>query len=319
MLWDQNLLTPWPGLRPLAEIESFSPSLAVDNEARILLIHRAVLKSDRDLEFLKRALAENYLIKLDLDDDPVSFHGLHDDDAFALRCLHAVQVSTPGVAIRLREQVSQVSVFANQIGFLPVPHAPTEGPVRVFLGGYNRHDDWTEIMKFANRVLGYFQDRVAVGVVHNRNIFDALKVLNKQLTPRCSRQAYLKLLATCDIALMPLRDTPFNRCKSDLKFIECAAHGVTSLAPTTLCDATLVDGWTGVLYRSAPEFMVGLQRLIQEVDLRTRIVGTGRKYVAEYRMHADHYEARHAWYLELISKADELWTSYRWRMPELYG
>jgi hypothetical protein len=318
MLWDQNLLTPWPGLRPLAEIESFSPSLAVDNEARILLIHRAVLKSDRDLEFLKRALAENYLIKLDLDDDPVSFHGLH-DDAFALRCLHAVQVSTPGVAIRLREQVSQVSVFANQIGFLPVPHAPTEGPVRVFLGGYNRHDDWTEIMEFANRVLGYFQDRVAVGVVHNRNIFDALKVLNKQLTPRCSRQAYLKLLATCDIALMPLRDTPFNRCKSDLKFIECAAHGVTSLAPTTLCDATLVDGWTGVLYRSAPEFMVGLQRLIQEVDLRTRIVGTGRKYVAEYRMHADHYEARHAWYLELISKADELWTSYRWRMPELYG
>jgi hypothetical protein len=31
-----------------------------------------------------------------------------------------------------------------------------------------------------------------------------------------------------------------------------------------------------------------------------------------------HCEARHAWYLELIAKADELRTSYRWRMPELY-
>jgi hypothetical protein len=291
----------------------------MDNEARILLMHRTVLKRDRDLEFLKRALAENYLIVLDLDDDPESFRGVHDNDAFALRCLHAVQMSTVEVAIRLREQVSQVAIFANKIGFLPTRHAPTEGPVRIFLGGYNRYDNWAEIMEFANRVLGCFQDQVVAEVVHNRSIFDALEVPNKQFSPRYSRQAYLKLLAKCDIGLMPLRDIPFNRCKSDLKFIECAAHDVVYLAPRTLYGATLVDGRTGVLYRSATEFMVGLQRLIQEVDLRTRIVGTGRKYVAEYRMHAGYYEARHAWYMELIAKADGLRTSYRWRMPELYG
>ncbi|MDA1310346.1 MAG: glycosyltransferase, partial [Proteobacteria bacterium] len=183
----------------------------------------------------------------------------------------------------------------------------------------NRRDDWAEIIELANRVLGYFQDRVAVEVVHDRSVFDALQVPNKRFTPRCSHQAYLQLLASCDIALMPLRDTPFNRCKSDLKFIECAAHGVVSLAPMTVYAATLADGRTGVLYRSSVEFMVGLQRLIQEVDLRTRIAGAGRKYVADQRMQADHYEARHAWYLELIAKADDLRTSHRRRMPDLYG
>ena len=223
--------------------------------------------------------------------------------------------STPETAIRLREKVLQVAI-------LPIKLPPLRADGRAGLGlfgVYNRHDYWVDITKFVNRVLGYFQDRVVVEVVFNRDVFDALQVPNKRFTPRCSSQTYLKLLASCDIALMHPRDTSFNLCKSDLKFIECAAHGVISLAPTTVYGATLVDGRTGVLCRFSTELMVGLRRLIQDVDLCTWNAGAGRKYVAEYRMHAGHYEARHAWYLELIAKADELRTSHRQRVPELYG
>ena len=46
----------------------------------------------------------------------------------------------------------------------------------------------------------------------------------------------MDLLGQSEIAFMPLSDTPFNRAKSDLKFVEAGACGVASLAsPDRLC------------------------------------------------------------------------------------
>lgn len=59
-----------PGLRVVTEIESFTPSLAHPDEARILVMHRSVPTRARDSAFLRLALENGYLIVLDLDDDP---------------------------------------------------------------------------------------------------------------------------------------------------------------------------------------------------------------------------------------------------------
>ena len=307
-----------PGLRPMAQIEGFSPALSAGADAKILLMHRGIPRLDRDVGFLKTAIAEGYLIVLDLDDDPGFFQDHFDDNAFALRCLHAAQVSTPEIAERLREFVPEIAIFPNQLPMLPARPVKTETMTRIFIGAYNRGDDWAEIREQANRVLGYFGDRVAVEVVHDRGIFDSLRIPNKRFTPRCPYQDYLKLLGSCHIALLPLRDTAFNRCKSDLKFIECAAHDVTALAPLTVYAASVDDGQTGVLYRSPNEFMTGLQRLIQEIELRERVVSGARAHVASRRMLADHYEARHAWYLDLVRGADTMRAKHRAKVPELY-
>lgn len=308
-----------PGLRPMAQIENFTPSLSTGASSKILLMHRAIPRLDRDVGFLKTVIAEGYVIVLDIDDDPDHFDGHFDHDGFALRCLQAAQVSTPEIADRLRDYVPEIAVFPNHLPTLPAQPAKAEAPIRIFIGAFNRGEDWAEISDQANRVLGYFGDRIQVEVVHDRDIFDSLRVPNRRFTPRCPYQTYLELLGSCHIALLPLRDTAFNRCKSDLKFIECAAHGVAVLAPMTVYAASLEDGKTGVLYRSPNEFMTGLQRLIQEADLRQAVTTGARAHVANTRMLANHYEERHAWYLDLARKADALRAAHRVRAPELYN
>ncbi len=308
-----------PGLRPLAQVETFSPSLSAGTESRILLMHRAIPRLDRDTAFLRTAIEAGYLIVLDLDDDPSHFAGHFRDDAFALRCLHAAQVSTPAIAERLREHVAEVAVLGNHLPSVPPAAPKPDGPVRIFVGGYNRGEDWAEIAEAANRVLRHMNDHVEVEVVHERSIFDSLTVSKKRFTPRCPYPDYLNLLASCHVAVLPLKSTPFNRCKSDLKFIECAAHGVAVLAPPTVYAASLVDGRTGVLYRTPREFMVGLHRLIREPDLRDRLARGGRSYVINSRMLADHYEARYTWYLDLLGRAEALRVAHRDRAPELYA
>jgi hypothetical protein len=307
-----------PGLHPMTQIEGFSPSLSAGMGSKILVMHRAIPERERDVEFLKQAIVAGYLIVLDLDDDPHYFENHFVDDAFALRCVHAAQVSTPEIESQLRQYVPEISVQRNHLPVLPPSPMKSGDTTRVFIGAYNRGEDWAEISDQANRVLGYFGDRIEVEVVHDRDIFDSLPVPNKRFTPRCPYADYLELLGSCHIALLPLRDTSFNRCKSDLKFIECAAHDVTVLAPMTVYAASIKDGKTGVLYRSPTEFMVGLQRLIQEVDLRERLTNGARAYVANERMLADHHEDRHAWYLDLIRRADTLRADHRARAPELY-
>lgn len=313
-----SFLRTIPGLRPMAQVEYLSPSLSAGFESRILLMHRSILHPGRDRSFLKKVIAGGYLIVLDLDDDPDYFPGLFENDAFALRCLHAAQVSTPGIADRLREYVSEIAILPNHLPVLPPVRIKTEPITRVFIGAYNRSEDWAEISNQANRVLGYFGESVQIEVLHDRRVFDGLVAPNKRFTPRCSYSLYLELLGSCDIALLPLRDTAFNRCKSDLKFVQCAAYGVAALAPMPVYANSVEDGQTGVLYRSPSEFMTGLQRLIQEPELRDHLTAQARDSAMNKRMLADHYEGRHAWYLDLIGKCPALCADHRVKVPELY-
>ena len=307
-----------PGLRPVTELESFSPSLGLPGEGRIVVMHRSIPMRDRNVAFLKRAIEHGYLILLDLDDDPEHFPAYFADGAFSLRCLHAIQVSTDAIAEKLRDRVPEIAVFGNQTPVLPPRRARGEGPVKLFFGAYNREEDSAEILGPLNRLLGFLGDRVEMHVVHDLAFFDHLETKSKTFTPKCSYEEFQHHLSAADIAFLPLRDTSFNRCKSDLKFIECAANGVAVLASPTVYGSSVVDGGSGVLYRTPEEFAVGLQRLIQDPDLRAGLVDNAYAHVAGSRMLADHYEARHAWYLDLLDRAEELRAAHRARAPELY-
>jgi len=43
---------------------------------------------------------------------------------------------------------------------------------------------------------------------------------------------YFKFLQTITIGLAPLIDTPYNRCRSDVKAIEYSAHGALRCSQT---------------------------------------------------------------------------------------
>ncbi len=53
---------------------------------------------------------------------------------------------------------------------------------------------------------------------------------------------------------MPLDDTPFNRAKSDLKFIEAGACRVASLASYVVYRDSIAHGETGLIFNDPDEF-----------------------------------------------------------------
>ena len=88
------------------------------------------------------------------------------------------------------------------------------------------------------------------------------RTLHKSFAPTSDYQTYLTLLGQAEISFMPLRDTPFNRAKSDLKFIEAGAARVAALASPTVYEGSIRDGETGLLFRSPEELHERLTRLV---------------------------------------------------------
>jgi len=173
-------------------------------------------------------------------------------------------------------------------------------------------------MSALNRVLKRYQDSIRVKVLHDRQFFDALDIQNKEFEPFCPYQQYHQVLHSSDIALLPLEPTEFNRFKSDLKFLECAGHGAAVLASPTVYEESIIEGETGLIYRSVEGFEENLERLIRDPEGRHRMVANAYHWVRENRMLSRHYRQRHEWYLQMRDALPRLTEALSSRVPELF-
>ena len=167
----------------------------------------------------------------EFDDHPDGIPVLQRPDIQNFRAVHAVQTTTEPLAAVLRRQNPEVAVFPNAVRALEVPRNfadPTR--MRLFFGGLNREQDWPPYLEALNTVAALAGPRLHFEIVADRGLFDALRTEHRSFTPLCDYAAYRALLAGCEISFMPLADTEFNRCKSDLKFLEASVHRVASLA-----------------------------------------------------------------------------------------
>ena len=160
----------------------------------------------------------------------------------------------------------------------------------------------------------------------DRAFFDALPTERKEYVGGAYNEGafapyelYMEAMHESDIALLPLRDTAFNRMKSDLKFLEAAGSGAVVLASPTVYAQTVRDGRTGFLYHSPQEFSALLSILIENPVLRHETAALAYAYVRENRMLADHYEERAAAYRELAARLGELERERQRRVAHLRG
>ncbi|MFI5455421.1 MAG: methyltransferase domain-containing protein [Isosphaerales bacterium] len=291
-------------------------------EGKVFVQQRCVIPRTDHLRLQRALLAQGYLIVGEFDDDPQHFAELVHTDFFALRSCHCIQTTTDVMAETLAAIHPHVVVFPNQMAGLPRPRAEAEfaaSPATLFFGALNREADWAPLLPVLNRVLAKHGDRARVQVVYDRAFFDALATRHKAFEPLCSHDRYHELLHEADIALLPLAPTRFNQHKSDLKFIECAAHGVAALASPTVYERTIKSGETGVVYHSLEEFEMLLDRLIQDAPFRRRLGENAYRFVAEDRLLVRHYRARHDWYLAMLDRRIELEAELLRRAPELVG
>ena len=116
---------------------------------------------------------------------------------------------------------------------------------------------------------------------------------------------------------MPLEDTPFNRAKSDLKFIEAGACRVASLASNIVYGDSIEEGRTGLLFRSPSELRDRLLRLVAMPELARGLGDAARHYVAGERMLAYQVAPRIAWYHSLWARRAELNSALHARLMEM--
>jgi len=90
-----------------------------------------------------------------------------------------------------------------------------------------------------------------------------------------------------DIALVPLEDNPFNRCKSNVKWLEYSACGVAGIyADLTPYNTTIEHGNTGLLVGNDPQqWFNAIDLLIKNPELRRSIAANARrKVLSEYTL-----------------------------------
>jgi SAM-dependent methyltransferase len=314
-----EFLSTIPGVRTLASSMPMQLLESRLDEDKIVIWQRCGWRYPHDLAQYQELLRRGCLIVGEWDDDPRNWPFASDQNFLLLRAFHCVQTSTEPLARLLRRYNPSVAVLENQLASLsPLPVARNNDQVRLFFGALNRENDWLPIMAGLNRILAEVGGGVNIQVVHDRVFFDALETPAKSFEPFCPYERYLELLRSCDIALLPLEATAFNEMKSDLKFVECAGHGVVALASATVYDRSLVDGVTGLLFRSPVEFVDRLRLLIRDRDLRNRLAGNAYAWVREHRLLAQHFRRRYDWYLRMIGMLPQLGIELRQRAPELF-
>jgi glycosyltransferase involved in cell wall biosynthesis len=91
-------------------------------------------------------------------------------------------------------------------------------------------------------------------VLHDQGVFDALpKGLTREFHPTCGWAQYMEILAGCDIALLPLGDTTFNRFKSDLKLVEALAAGAVPICSPVVYGEAHPGGSGYVRWAQSPQ------------------------------------------------------------------
>ena len=216
----------------------------------------------------------------------------------------AVQTSTDELARRWKERgARQVAVFPNH--FTQVPPLPPRAPRPLTIGwaGSPGHlADWYDVAPRIQKWLDEHPD-VHLAVMTNEvaQPFFHLPPDRYHFAGFASLETYLQFLGGVDIAIAPLLPTGYNRCRSDVKFLEYASRGVAGIyADLEPYRATVVPGETGLLYRTHDELVDHLERLRSDAALREKIRRQGNEYVARERLLADHITQRLAWYQSLM-------------------
>jgi len=272
------------------------------------------------LDFFNVLRQKGILFISEMDDHPILWEEDYKKTAWInFRAVHAIQTSTPYLADYLSQFNPHVTVFANQLRRLPPPRDFDEefklkNPVTIFFGALNRDGEFIELLPLLNRIARLYGNRVAFKILARKNLFDALETDNKTFVGDLNKydgqfvsfDTYEKAIRSSDIALLPLRDNEFNRSKSDLKFIECAANGATVLASPLVYANTIQDGVTGFIYRDDREFTNKLNLLIRNKNLRRMVAEKAYAYVKAERLMSQHYMERLEWYRELLLRLPEL-------------
>ncbi len=218
-----------------------------------------------------------------------------------------LQLTVDALARRFGHLNARRAVFANQLWDPPSTARPANATaaVRIGWGGSLGH---REDIKWVIPVLRGTLSRhpeVTLAIMGDsslRDLFAWVPPRQFEYTFGGNLDAYRAFVGGLHIGLGPLLPTEFNRCRSDVKFLEYTAGGAlaicSALEPYT---QTIRDGENGFLFRDLGELDAAIERALARPDEREEIVRRAAQELAAARVEREHARDRLGFYLSMIS------------------
>lgn len=296
-----------------------SISFSTDFKPGILILHRQFMNDAGFNAKMEQLIKDGWTLVADMDDDPHHWQQFVESDFYAYRAVHAVTVSSQHLANMMGSWNPHVKIFPNAI--MSLPYKPLkviqdqELPIRVFFGALNRKPDWQPIMSAICEAVIQLEGKVEFVVVHDKEFFDALPpTCLKTFHPTLDHANFMEVLSACDVALLPLNDTPFNRCKSDIKLIECAAAGVAVICSKVVYAEDSRHELFAKFADNPQDWRDTLLHLAQNPNDLMQCQNLGLQYVKSHRMHSQQVLERNFYYRGLIENRAQLEADRKYRL-----
>ncbi len=230
------------------------------------------------------------------------------------------QYSTAEVAAVFAGLNPNARVFENQVNHFARPTRPRR-PLTIGWGGSIGHRE--DLAQIAPTVIAFIRRHPDTRFLYMGHppIYAALFAelgAQGEAIPAGPVETYYAFLERLHVGLAPLADTPFNRCRSDVKFIEYAAHGVVPL----LADAAPYrvharHGENALLFRTPQELAELLERLYADEEYLTGMSERCLSYAERERNRHTHAAERIAYYMALLPP--EPGSAELPELPDLHG
>jgi hypothetical protein len=233
-------------------------------------------------------------------------------DQLIRRC-EATQVTTEALGKRLADRAQRIDVMPNQLEELPPMRAfpaaaapNAERPLVIGWGGSFGHRE--DLRAIAPALIAWLQRQrhVRFELMSDPLLAEAFAGLDAdrfRFTMAGSLPQYLDWLEGLDIGLAPLLPTEFNRCRSDVKFLEYASRSLVPVLQNLDPYRHLAGTGAALLFDDPDRLLQHLDRLVAEPALRQTIASTAHALVGRERRLAHHAPARLAVYRELTEGA----------------
>ena len=259
------------------------------------------------------------LVLVEWDDHPDLFRlairqRCRDLDYIHLRCCHGVQTSNPRLAEVLRRFNPYVFEVENGVQSIPPvrQESPQETP-RVFLGNFNREQEQCELAPALSQWLQEPEGPLLVTVAASE-LEGLLPSERIESHPPLAYPAYRQLLASCQVALLPLMCGEPQACKTPIKWLEAAAESVAVVAGPELYEPWLQKGRYGLVAQELSGLVPLARQLLEQPRQR-------RELVERAHARAQHFQLerllpwRMALYCHLNRLAESMEGALRQRFP----
>jgi glycosyltransferase involved in cell wall biosynthesis len=264
----------------------------VISEADLVVVQRDFAKHTQEYEIVieeARRQAKRVIYELDdllcelPEEHPDHDHYLSARSTIIRSAIDADAIVTGSTGLKqyLQEFNPNVLVFPNalddRLWKLTAPEPNNSDPVVIgYQGGHNHAYDLEVVTPVLMDLIERYKERIAFkfwGIAPPPPMRGLPNVewLDIGLVRYAEFAAYF-VQQKCDLFIAPLKDNPFNRCKSALKFLEYSALGAPGVYSRVTPYANAVrHGETGFLVSSMEEWDKALSSLIDDPALRLRL------------------------------------------------